>query len=79
MFDYYPGSENESIRNKLKSVGNTILIWNSSFEDKLVRGKIKSIGSYNYAWYSSHDLRGYGGLKSGSLTELINGVTYILR
>ena len=79
QLDYYPSVENEAVRGKLKSVGNTAITWYSSFDDRLIRGKIKSIGSFNYTWYSSHDLNGYGGLKSGSLTQIVNGVTYIVR
>ena len=79
QINYYPSIENEAVRGKLKSVGNTAIAWYSSFEDKLIKGKIKSIGSFNYSWYSSHDLNGYGGLKSGALTQIVNGVTYIVR
>jgi len=79
QFNYYPSVENDAFRGKLKSVGNTVINWYSSFEDKLIKGKIKSIGSFNYTWYSSHDLNGYGGLKSGALTQLVNGITYIIR
>ena len=41
-------------------------------------GKIKSIGSYSYAWYASYD-RGYGGMKSGSPMQNVNGVTFLVR
>ncbi|HLG38344.1 MAG TPA: hypothetical protein VI461_01710 [Chitinophagaceae bacterium] len=77
VFDYYPNSENESFRGKLKSVGNSAITWYSSFDDKKIMGKIKSIGTFNYTWYTSHDR--YSGLKSGPQTQVINGVTYIVR
>ncbi len=77
--DYYSSFENEAFKGKLKTVGNTALTWYSSFDDKMIRGKIKSIGNFNYTWYSSHDINGYGGLKSGSQTQLVNGITYIIR
>jgi len=79
QINYYSTTENDAFRGKLKSVGNTGITWYSSFEDKFIKGKIKSIGGFNYTWYSSHDMNGYGGLKSGSLTQLVNGVTYIIR
>jgi hypothetical protein len=79
LLEYYPSSENEAIKGKLKSVGNTSITWYSSFDDKLIRGKVKNIGTFAYAWYTSHDINGYGGLKSGSPTQVINGVTYIVR
>jgi hypothetical protein len=81
LFDYYSSFENEAFRGKLKSLGNTPIAYYSTFDDKLIKGKIKSIGSSSYIWYSSHDSREYqgGGLKSGSVTQNINGVTYIVR
>jgi hypothetical protein len=80
-FDYYSSSENEAFRSKLKAVGNTPIVYYSSFDDKLIKGKVKSIGSFSYIWYSSHDSREFqgGGLKSGSDTRNVNGVTYIVR
>jgi hypothetical protein len=77
--EYYPASENEAYRGKLKSIGLTAFTWYSSFDDKLIKGKIKSIGNYTYTWYASYELHGYGGLKAGSPTQLVNGVTYIVR
>lgn len=79
MLDYYSSFDNESFKGKLKTIGITTITWYSSFDDKLVKGKIKSIGNFNYAWYTSHELNGYGGLKSGSQTQVVNGVTYIIR
>lgn len=80
LFDYYTSLENDAFKNKLKTVGNTSISYYSSFDDKLIKGKIKSIGSFTYTWYSSHDIKGSGGaLKSGSATQKINGVTYIVR
>jgi hypothetical protein len=80
LFDYYPSLENDAFKNKLKTVGNTSIAYYSSFDDNLIKGKIKSIGTFTYTWYSSHDIKGYGGgMKSGSVTQNINGVTYIVR
>lgn len=79
FFSYYTTSENEAFRGKLKSIGNTAISYYSSFEDKLIKGKIKSIALFNYSWHSSNASWGYqGGLKSGSLVQNINGVTYII-
>lgn len=76
---YYSSFDNEALRGKLKSVGSTNLSYYSSFDDKIIRGKIKSIGNYNYTWYTSFERREYQGtLKSGSMTQIINGVNYIL-
>lgn len=79
LFNYYSSFENESIAGKLKSAGNTPLTYYTSFEDKLVRGKIKSIGTIGFSWYPSTAATGYqGALKSGSYTQVVNAVTYIL-
>ena len=80
LLDYYPASENEAFRSKLKSVGNTQITYYSTFDDKVIKGKIKSIGSSSYTWYTSHERKEFqGALKSGSVTQIINGVTYLLR
>lgn len=80
LLDYYSSFENEAFRSKLKSVGNNSITYYSSFDDKLIKGKVKSIGMFNYTWYTSHDRREYGGgLKSGSVTQNIGGVTYLIR
>ena len=70
-------SENVDIKDKLKSIGNTVITYYSSFDDKFVKGKIKSIGSVPYTWYTSFELR--GGLKSGMYRRNIGGITYIVQ
>ena len=80
MLSYYTSSENESYRGKLKSVGSTQLSYYSSFDDILIRGKIKSIGPVTYTWYTSFEISRYhGGLKSGTLSQSINGIIYYIR
>jgi hypothetical protein len=75
---YYSSFENESYRGKMKSLGGKTITYYSTFDDKAFRGKLKSIGSYNYTWYSSGETRYHGGLKSGNINQMIEGVTYIL-
>lgn len=75
LFSYYSSFENEAFRGKLKSVNNNSITYYSTFDDKAIKGKIKSIGSFEYTWYSSYD-RFNGGLKSGSVTQIINGITF---
>lgn len=80
LFTYYASYDNEAYRGKLKSVGNTAVSYYSTFDDKLTAGKLKSIGTFNYTWYSSYDRKEYrGAMKSGPVTQIINGVTYLLR
>ena len=80
LFDYYSSTENEAFRSKLKSVGNTQITYYSTFDDKAIKGKIKGIGSFSYAWYTSNERREFqGALKSGPVTQNINGVTYFVR
>lgn len=79
-FSYYSSFDNEAFRGNLKSVRNNQLTYYSSFDDKLIRGKIKSIGTFRYEWYTSFDRRGFGGsLKSGLMSQLIDGINYIIR
>lgn len=78
-FDYYTNFENEAIRGKLKSVGANTITYHSTFDDILIRGKIKSIGRFNYAWYTSFESnRFHGGLKTGTRSQIIDGVSYII-
>jgi len=74
-FNYYASYDNEAFKGKLKSVSNTPISYYSTFDDKTVSGKLKSIGTNNYIWYISND-QYKGGLKSGSLRPIINGITY---
>jgi hypothetical protein len=77
LFSYYSSFENEAFRGKLKSINNNAITYYSTFDDKAIAGRIKSIGSFEYIWYSSYD-RYRGGLKSGSVTQIINSITYII-
>lgn len=77
LFSYYTSFENEAFRSKLKSVNNNFITYYSTFDDKAFKGKIKSIGSSEYTWYSSYD-RSQGGLKYGTISQNINGITYII-
>jgi len=79
LLSYYSSYENEAFRGKLKSVGNNLITYYSTFDDKLIKGKLKSVGPVTYTWYASYDGRGYGGaLKTGSVTENVTGITYII-
>jgi hypothetical protein len=79
LLSYYSSYENEAFRGKLKAIASTSLTYYSTFDDKMIKGKIKSIGTSNYAWYTSNSSTGYGGgLKSGSVAQIINGITYII-
>jgi hypothetical protein len=77
LFSYYSSFENEAFRGKLKSVNNNPITYYSTFDDKAIAGKIKSIGSFQYIWYSSYD-QYRGGLKSGAVTQIINGITFTI-
>ena len=71
---------NESLKGKLKSVGNTPLTYYSSYDDVLIRGRIKSIDRSTYTYYSSFEKPEYrGSLKTGSQTVIVNGIKYTIR
>lgn len=79
QFTYFASYENEAYRGKIKSVGSNQLTYYSSFDDKLISGKIKSIGPYKYEWYTSAQITRYrGGLKSGAVNQVIEGVMYVI-
>ncbi|HEV7779679.1 MAG TPA: hypothetical protein VGO58_00355 [Chitinophagaceae bacterium] len=78
LFNYYSSYENEAFQGKLKSAGNSTITYYSTFDDKLVKGKVKSIDGVTYTWYTSYETRYGGGMKSGSVTIKINGVTYVI-
>ncbi len=75
LFGFYSSFENEAFRGKLKMIGNNTITYYSTFDDKAIRGKIKSIGSYIYTWYESYD-RYHGSLKSGNVSQVINGINF---
>lgn len=75
---YYSLFENDAFKGKMKSLGGQNITYYSTFDDKAVKGKVKSIGTFNYSWYTSFESRYRSGLKSGSIEQLIEGVTYIL-
>jgi hypothetical protein len=77
LFSYYSSFENEAFRGKLKSVNNNSITYYSTFDDKAIKGRIKNIGGFAYIWYSSYE-QYHGSLKSGSVTQIINGITYTI-
>jgi hypothetical protein len=77
LFSYYSSFENEAFRGKLKSVNNNSITYYSTFDEKASIGKLKSIGGLEYSWYPSYD-RSRGGLKSGSISQVINNITYTI-
>ncbi len=80
LLNFYSSFDNEAFKGKLKNLGGTSLNYYSSFDDKAFKGKIKSIGNYNYSWYSSYDRKEYqGAMKTGSQTQLVNGINFILK
>jgi len=77
LFGYYSSFENEAFRGKLRSVNNNSITYYSTFDEKASIGKLKNIGGFEYIWYPSYD-RYRGGLKSGSVTQVINNITYTI-
>jgi len=51
----YSASENEAVRGKLRYIGLTLLIWNSSYEEAASVGKIRSIGGMPVEYYPSFE------------------------
>jgi hypothetical protein len=74
---FYSSFDNEAFRGKLKSVGSNQVSYYSAFDDKKIQGKIKSIGGFNYTWFTSYEQYA-GSLKSGSIVQPVNGITFII-
>jgi hypothetical protein len=76
---YFSSFENADVKGKLRSVGATNLSYYSSYEDKAFKGKIKSIGQVSFTYYPSFDRQFAGAMKTGNQTQIVNGITYIIR
>ena len=79
QISYFTGFDNVALRGKLKTLGSTSLNYFSSFDDKAFAGKIKSIGQINFTYYPSYDKQFAGGMKTGSYTQNVAGVTYFIQ
>jgi hypothetical protein len=76
---YFSSFENVEVKGKLRSVGSTNLSYYSSFDDKAFKGKIKSIGQVSFTYYPSFDRQFAGAMKTGNQTQIVGGITYIIR
>ena len=76
---YFTSFDNQAVRGKLKTLGNTNLNYYTSFDDRAFAGKIKSIGQINFTYYPSYDKQFAGGMKTGSYTQNVAGVTYFIQ
>lgn len=53
--DYYPATENEAIRGKLRYIGLTLISWYGSYEEAASAGKVRSIGGIPVEYYPSFE------------------------
>ncbi len=53
--DYYPATENEAIRGKLRYIGLTLIGWYASYDEKASVGKVRSIGGVPVEYYASFE------------------------
>jgi hypothetical protein len=79
QISYFSNFDNQALKGKLKTVGYTNLNFYSSFEDSAIRGRVKSIGSVSFTYYPSYDRQFAGGMKTGSYTQVVNGITFLVR
>ena len=79
MLQYFTSFDNEALRGKLKNVGNTNLNYYTSFEDKAIKGKIKNIGQTSFTYYTSFEKQFAGAMKTGSQTQNIAGINYVIQ
>ena len=76
---FFTSFDNEALRGKLKSVGITTLNYYTSFDDKAFAGKIKSIGQINFTYYPSYDRQFAGAMKTGSYTQNVSGINFLIQ
>ncbi len=53
--EYYPSTDNEAYRGKIKYIGRALITYYSSDENEALKGKVKSIGSNVFDYYMSYD------------------------
>lgn len=53
--EYYPATDNEAFRGKVKYIGRTLITYYGSYDMDAFRGKVKSIGNSSLEYYSSYD------------------------
>lgn len=53
--EYYPSSENEAYRGKVKYIGRTIFTYYTSDESETLKGKVKTMGTNLFDYYTSYD------------------------
>ena len=79
-YNYYTNFDNDGFKNKIKSVGSVGFTYFATTDDKALVGKVKSVNNKPFTYYTSQDqpnLRGV--LKTGNLTQVINGVTFRIK
>ena len=76
---YFTSFDNVALKGKLKSLGSTNLNYYSSFDDKAYAGKIKTIGQISFSYYPSYDRQFAGGMKTGSYTQNIAGINFLIQ
>jgi hypothetical protein len=79
-YSFYTNFDNDAYKNKIKSVGTVGITYFATTDDKALVGKVKSVNNRPFTYYTSQDqpnLRGV--LKTGSLNQVINGVTYQIK
>lgn len=59
--EYYSQNDDESVRDKVKYIGRTLLTYYASYENEALKGKLKSIGSINLEYYLSYEDAAYRG------------------
>lgn len=53
--EYYPQTENEAYRGKVRYIGLTLITYYGSYDDEALKGKVKSIGATQFDYYASYD------------------------
>ncbi|MGH2648255.1 MAG: hypothetical protein ACRDE8_11835, partial [Ginsengibacter sp.] len=69
--EYYPATDNEAYRGKIKYIGRTLLTYYTSDDNESLKGKVKTIGTALLSYYTDYDDVAFKGfLKSSGSVPL---------
>jgi hypothetical protein len=68
--EYYPATEDEAYRGKIKYLGRTLITYYTSSDNEALKGKVKMIGSSFFDYYTSYDDAAFkGNIKTAGPTS----------
>ncbi len=59
--EYYPSTDNDAYRGKIKYIGRTLITYYSSDDNDALKGKVKTIGTILFDYYKDYDNEAFKG------------------